>query len=396
MTTLTATVNGHRTTSVVVRVPRCGVWYADVDFDSLLPDSALTGDAVLQIGDAEFVGTFASRTGSFQLQSKARIWGGKGLWQTALKAKDYHSDGAGVKALTVARDAALEAGETIGTFGLTSRLGVDFVRWAGPASAVLDQVRGSLDWWVDYAGVTQIGARAESEVTLPIEVLDYDPRWKTATISADDPRAVVIGSVIRSRVPVALTVRELEVTVSGGKLRIVATGEGTRNRVLDSIMAAARAAFPFWRYWAPRRYRVSRMSATRVELQIVNRSLGLPDILPISQWPGLAGTWAKLTPGAEVLVQFVDGDPGQPVVTHFAGKGGVGWAPVEVEIDASDKVAIGSAATETLLGAGLGRVLREGDTLTLTGVQAGGSATGVVATVTLGLGSPPAPSKVKA
>jgi hypothetical protein len=86
-----------------------------------------------------------------------------------------------------------------------------------------------------------------------------------------------------------------------------------------------------------------RMSADRVELQIVNRALGLPDILPISQWPGAAGVWAQLQPGALVLVQFIDGDPSQPIVTHYEPKGGAGFRPVEMHLCAGST---GASPTE--------------------------------------------------
>lgn len=123
------------------------------------------------------------------------------------------------------------------------------------------------------------------------------------------------------------------------------------SRLLDTVRSIVRETFPRYDYLGPRKYRVVRLSANRLELQIVNRSLGLPDLLPIAMWPGLAGAWAKMTPGAEVLVQFIDGDPAQPIVTHYAPKDGNGFVPVEVEIDASSKVTVGDSASEVLLGA---------------------------------------------
>jgi hypothetical protein len=115
------------------------------------------------------------------------------------------------------------------------------------------------------------------------------------------------------------------------------------SRLLDTVRSIVRETFPRYDYLGPRKYRVVRMSADRVELQIVNRALGLPDILPISQWPGAAGVWAQLQPGALVLVQFIDGDPSQPIVTHYEPKGGAGFRPVEMHLCAGST---GASPTE--------------------------------------------------
>jgi hypothetical protein len=46
----------------------------------------------------------------------------------------------------------------------------------------------------------------------------------------------------------------------------------------------------------------------------------------------VAGVASKLTLGAEVLVQFIEGDRAQPVLTGYAGKDGVGFVPLETVI----------------------------------------------------------------
>jgi len=151
------------------------------------------------------------------------------------------------------------------------------------------------------------------------------------------------------------------------------------SKLLDTIRSLVRETFPRYDYLGPRRYRVVRLSVDRLELQIVKAATGLPDILPISMWPGVAGAWAKLSPGAEVLVQFIDSDPAQPIVTHYAPKGGVGFVPVEVSIDADDWIKLGRAAAV---------VVREGDTITL--------ADGSTGTIVINAGFGGFKSKVKA
>lgn len=104
------------------------------------------------------------------------------------------------------------------------------------------------------------------------------------------------------------------------------------NLVLDSLAPLVRAVFPTYPYWVPRRFRVVQMHAgdNRVELQAVNPRLGFPDPLPVHVSPGMAGLRAKLVPGTVVVVQFVDGEPTQPVITHFAAAGEPGFTPVEL------------------------------------------------------------------
>ena len=227
-TPITALVNGHRTTRLCLHVPWSGAWLCDADFDSLLAASDLAGAATVEIAGRTFAGTFGPRTGSFQLQSKTRVVAGAGGMGTVLKARHYHSD-AGIKIATVANDAVREAGETLGTssLGSTKLPGVDFVRKALPASQVLAQVLGSTAWWIDAAGLLNIGPRAAVELTGQIEILDVDPRLQVATISTDDPTAVQIGTVLRSRLVTPMLVKELEIVVSGGKMRVLAWGAPT-------------------------------------------------------------------------------------------------------------------------------------------------------------------------
>lgn len=102
------------------------------------------------------------------------------------------------------------------------------------------------------------------------------------------------------------------------------------------------------------RYRVVRMVANRVELQAVRKGAGLPNTLPVSIHPGMAGLAANLTPGALVLVTFIEGDPKQPILTHFATQDEPGFLPVSLALDATDEVRIGKSAAQVVVGNDLG------------------------------------------
>lgn len=122
------------------------------------------------------------------------------------------------------------------------------------------------------------------------------------------------------------------------------------SRLLAVLQSIARETFPRADFAFLYRYRVVAMSGERVELQAVRKLAGLPDVLPVSMVPGTAGTWASLTQGAIVLVSFIEGDPAQPIVTHFSTKADPGWKPVRLELDASNVVTIGETADFVYLG----------------------------------------------
>ena len=149
-----------------------------------------------------------------------------------------------------------------------------------------------------------------------------------------NPASIGIGSIISERLDGPQTVREYEIAIDkGGPLRMLAWtgGDGTQSGRLASLMRAIAERATDGRLVGKYRYRVVRMASDgRVELQAVRRGAGLPDVLPVSMWPGVAGVHAELTPSAEVLVEFIEGDRTQPIITHFAGKDGAGFVPVEL------------------------------------------------------------------
>lgn len=127
-------------------------------------------------------------------------------------------------------------------------------------------------------------------------------------------------------------------------------------------------------------YRVVLQDGAFVELQAVRAGAGLPDLARCVARPGAAGYAPTYRPGSTVLVAFVEGDPARPFIA---------FGP-EVASATPPTVAIDADALN--LGAALGTVVREGDTLTIASVP---PVSGVVS-ITLGLGLPPAKSKVRA
>ncbi len=346
-----ASVGGQPVGDLRVYVPGQGPWFADAD---LLENPVMSGRVTIAIGELDLVGTVDERyAGEHALERRVRIVGGAGGWGGLLPPKGYHGD-AGVRAVVVATDAAREVGETLGAFAPgAERVGVDYVRQAGPASRVLEDVIGGVSWWVGYDGATNVGERP---VVTPragsYEVLEYDPRSRLVVLALDDVRDIAIGSQLTERLDAPQTVRELVIAVTADAVRVTAWcggSAGSRGRLPDLMRSLVDRMTdgPLYGLW---RYRVTEMDGDRVELQAIKRDAGLPDILPISMRPGVAGAHAELAPGAEVLVQFIEGDRAQPVITHFAGREGPGFEPVKLHLDASTGVLIGAAAaTEPLV-----------------------------------------------
>lgn len=126
-------------------------------------------------------------------------------------------------------------------------------------------------------------------------------------------------------------------------------------------------------YHAPIRYRVVQIGADkRLHLQIIKRASGFPDALPIAIWPGVPGGAGEPKLGSTVLVQFIEGDPSLPIVTHFASPhDSAFFVPANASLDATTLVRLGEHADLTQLGSGSithtgtnspGRLVRWGDT----------------------------------
>lgn len=328
MTQAFARVDEHQLVSARITVPSVGPWWAEVVFAEA-PD--VSGRVSIWIGALALVGTIdASHDGVYGLQRRSRIVAGAGAWGTLLAPKHYHND-ARIRARTLVEDAAREIGESLGDFAPSAEwIGIDYVRQGGPASRVLEEAIGEARWWVGYDGRTYVGTRDDGEAT-GYEVLDVDAAHRLVTLSADEIDGIVVGQTIDApQLEQPLTIRELEIEVVEEGLRVRAWCGGdvsSQSRLVDSLRALVMRLLDAKQYGV-RKYRVVRMSADRVELQAVERSGGHPDVLPISMWPGVAGAHAALQPGAEVLVEFIDGDRTQPIVRSFAGKDGVGHAPL--------------------------------------------------------------------
>lgn len=389
------TANGERVRTLKLTVPNQGSWLADIVFAEA--PALASGEAVdLKIGAQTWRGVVSEgENGSFALARHCMLRGGAGAWSRTLPAKHYHND-AGVRASLVAEDLCRELGETLGSFvPAHDRLGVDYVRQAGrTAAGTLEDVAGGVPWYVAGDGTTNVGLRPASSVDASrFELLSFDPKLRVASIALADSELgpIGIGSIlVDPRLDSAATIREYTLEVEEERLRLVAycggddNTKGNLSALLTSIVQRIMDGKLLGKY----RYRVVRMTPGndgRVDLQIVNQASNLPDLRYISMWPGVAGVHAVLTPGVEVLVEFVEGDRAQPVLVGFAGVGKPGFVPAQIQFRGSTDVA---ARVGDLISVGP----QLGQTITLAGSGPGvGTYTFTFSPVPVRTGEPPEP-----
>jgi hypothetical protein len=376
MTSFFATLGSQEVIAARVRVPWTGVWVADVDVAGTVVPS---GQVTLQIGTTSFVGTVEpSRSGAFLSRTHVLVVGGKNKWSSSVRPRGYHND-AQVRRNQIAVDAARDAGEVLVVDAALDRpLNVDFAREGAPAPAsrVLEQLFPDASWWVGTDGITRLGTRSITDVSANVQALEADERKGTAvlTVDTDDVSKLLPGSSVTDaqRLPGgAFVVHDVELVVEAQKLRAFAwAGVGRDERLTAALRALARESDSRRTFQGIYRYRVFSMSSDRVQLQAVRTDLGLPDIMPISMSPGVAGAWSELAGGSIVFVAFADGgDPAAPIVIGFEPKGGPGFMPMQTTLDAQQKVAIG-ASCDVDIAQALARLLRDGEKIQITGLVA--------------------------
>ncbi len=339
MSDLHVTLNGLPVERAVIHEPQKGPWFADID---LVKDLAPSGRATLKVGTVTFIGTIdPTASGNFGERGKVRLVAGGNGWNKLVSRRDYNSD-AGVRASVVASEVASDCGETIGTFQpQRAKIGNHYARAAGPAGRVLEDVIGSVPWYVDRTGTTHVGARSASPVAsgAVTGIQSYDARHKQLQLKVDDLALVLVGQTVSTPLaPETLTISALETRITPEAIQLTAwCGGEQRSEVADLLSAIARRATQT-HLWGVYEYRVVDMVGDRARLQATDASVGLPDLSFIEQWPGIAGAHVTLSPSSIVLVSFVNGSPTRPVITHW--RDGRAESPTQIEIGKINPAAV--------------------------------------------------------
>ncbi len=320
-----STLNGSRVTSARVTIPAWGCWHADATIDSEVT-IAPGARATLVIADLTLVGTVLSG-GPALGRSSFRIVAGNGGWGTTIKKWSY-ADDAGVKLSKAIGDAAREAGETM-VVDTSARIGPAWTRPEGRASETLNSLAPA-SWFVDEAGTTRLGSRTAG--TLPAKVTRITPvdRARGKVVLASDAIASILPGVVVD----GLTAVDVQHDVSAEDgLRSTIWG-GTNGSAAESVRKLVDALDPDRKFRGVTEYRVDTRNGSRLNLQPVRVSTGMPELKNVPVRPGLAGCETEVALGARVLVGFVEADQSRPFVAGFEDADGDLFQPSSISLRA--------------------------------------------------------------
>lgn len=340
-----STLQGHRVTSARVWLPAWGCWFAEVMLDG---EHALSGRVTLSLAGLALVGTVLSG-GAEKGRSSFRIVSGAGGWGRQIPAAS-ESDDAGVKLSKVLLSAASACGETLDASTLpTTRVGPSYARREDQACRVLElEVPGA--WYVGEDGITRIGRRGASTIAASVpRVSTVDLARRTVTLAPESASGLVPGVTVDGIEAVDV---QHELGEDGLRTTVYGSRDGGGSRRLAALRQIFDQMAPDLKFAGVTEYRVVLLAGTtRVDLQPVRRSSGMPDLRRVPMMPGVAGAKSTLALGSRVLVAFVDSDPARPVVVGFEDADGAGFTPTLTTIDAATFVRLGAGARPAI-GAG--------------------------------------------
>ena len=340
MATSPITLNGLRVTTAKVYVFTIGNWVVEAVLDIASPKQLPTGKATLTIGGQTLLGTIDPNfSGTFGPAARVRIVGGGGAWDSSPPAQDFHSD-SGLSLSTPQSATAGAIGEVLSPSTQTN-IGPDYIRSGGPASRVFDDK----PWWVDFSGVTHIGTRPSTTPDSSLFIQDFNPLLGSVSFSCDV--ILVPGTTITDP-------RFNGTTFTAGDVEQIFDSSGSKGETSVNasqlVIALKNAAIEWTRaaYLRAYRYRLILYQNGNMALQAVTPGAGMPDLIPISPWGGLAGLSQTLAPSQEVLVVFENADPTLPRVIAYSQSG----TPLVTTIDATALKLGPSSTTIQLAGGG--------------------------------------------
>jgi hypothetical protein len=331
-----------------------GAWVVDVEIsaDSYQALGMPSGKVVLVLGGVPMSGTIdPAASGTFGPTARARIVGGAGGWATEVPAQDWHFDN-GVFSTTVYQATAAVVGETVADLE-PQFFNIDFVRPKGPASSVFRDFA----WYVDTAGLTNVGPRAPGTQDPSLVIREYDPVTQRVTFSCDTllvPGTTLLDLRFNGATP---TIFDVEQVFDGrGSIGWAWSGPKAESQLAGDLKSAVL-------YWTRAallrmyRYRLINYQGpgpgggpSRMALQACTPTAGVPNILPIMPSSGVAGAVAMLAPSQEVLVIFENADPTVPRVIGYSLANGL---PLTATYDAQTLLALGPTAPAVQIAGGI-------------------------------------------
>ena len=313
-----ADLGGERVISGSITIPYYGALAADIVLASSATVSAQT---VLTIGDLSLV-VHVVRQASFAGSRSYRLVGGYGAWRDAIGPR-YYSSAAALPLSMVLGDAAREIGEQV-SVAASRTIGTQYVRSAGPASRVLEQL--APDWWIAPDGTTTIGSRDGSPITTPATVAGYSGgkgRFDVATENMSDwlPGRTFTSQTITDPQTIGSTSITLE---NSGKVRleVLNTAGAFADRLssgFDQIVASILPNLAYLAQWEFVIRAVHGSGPWTLDLEPTSTGCPLPGMTGLVCYQGAAGVRGKPKTGATCLVGHRDGDPQRPYVSQYDG-----------------------------------------------------------------------------
>lgn len=207
-----ASLNGTPLYRLLLVLPFSGFWHADV---TLTQDIDRGATQALVLAGTTYTCAIV-REVDWAGRLMLRLVGGRGGWRAAIGPKQYQSP-LGVPGSVLLVDAAAAVGELPpDTSGAPSTVGPGWVRQAGAASLVLQQIVPS--FWQDATGLVRTSPRPSSAVGSPFSVVHVEGAPGLVTVASESPSDWVPGATFTS--PTASgTVNRAMHRFDGDKLR---------------------------------------------------------------------------------------------------------------------------------------------------------------------------------
>ncbi len=332
-------LNGHACSAATLSVPGVGLWYAAVD---VADAAALSGSITLRVLDTVWQG-FIIAGGPVDGRARYRIIAGAGGWGRELPPRAYQND-AGLPISRLLGDVASEAGEALLSPPTTPQ-GVHFSRPRGPAAFCLNLLTPRA-WYAQADGVIAFGTRP----ALPASGLPVVARNEAARMvelaATDSVAGLLPGAATEFG-----TAADVEYELGSDGLRVRLYASLRVSRRADAYRRLYEASDPTARFRGTFEYRVVSQTAERLNLQPVRSRADLPDLARVPVRMGIPGAKAQHTPGAQVLVNFLDGDASRPVVTGFDSPDAPGWMPIRLELGGPAPLGVARLTDPVICGA---------------------------------------------
>lgn len=359
MPTSLVTVNGAACLRATYRLPRSGVWLADLVVDVT---SAISGRVSVSVADGALTlkGT-ASRTGTFKDTAVLRVLAGAGGMAKTVSAKFFRGASVGTVLRHVLEAAGEQLSSTVAATLLERQLTVYTVRTQSAGAALLHLAEYlGVTWRALPDGTIWLGDEAWPEAALTSGVvLAQDPRAQTVTIGTDSP-TLLPGTVWGGR-----RISTVEHSVRAEQIRSTlwleptgATGSGLGDRLTQAVRSIVRSLTSHMDYFAVYPAKVVSQNADgTLELQPDDQRI--PGLTKVPIRYGIPGVTAKVASGARVNVHFEGGDPGSPMAALWQS-----GTLNEVTVTAATKVTVSAPTIEADAGAS-GTVTVKGGTINL-------------------------------